>query len=123
MPVLVSGVWLLFDAGSTGRPVTIRTPSDRHDVRDANMVHGWPPSSCATERVISLGHSMPPPRAGRQPLHPTYAQSRVPLDHRASAPALLLVLGIDSREWPKMRQYREGSIHGSGTCESTLNQS
>jgi len=21
---------------------------------DANMVHGWPPSPCATERVISL---------------------------------------------------------------------
>ena len=41
---------------------------------DANMVHGWPPSPCARERVIAVGHSMPPRRVGGQPLHPIYAR-------------------------------------------------
>ncbi len=42
---------------------------------DANMVHGWPPSPCARERVIAVGQSMPPRRVGGQPLHPIYAHA------------------------------------------------
>jgi hypothetical protein len=44
---------------------------------NANMLHGWPPSPCARERVIAVGQSMPPRRVGGQPLHPIYNLQRL----------------------------------------------
>ena len=44
---------------------------------DANMVYGWPPSLCATERVLSLwGTLCHHVESGGQPLHPIYALDR-----------------------------------------------
>jgi hypothetical protein len=53
-------------------PSTARNRSRVVEILDANMVHGWPPSSCGVDRVRIVGLPSHHGRGGGQPLHDIY---------------------------------------------------
>ena len=57
------------------------------------------PSSCAYERVLSVGQCMPPRRAGGQPLHPIYA----PAEEDSRMPRVLWTQRLHFGPSPRIR--------------------